>query len=164
MHERVQFLCNRQQELEVQLAERVDGLGTMVDVPGEEPIYVCSTEGLDRVVGTRTDMAAVRMKAVADLSSNQAKFEAIAEEIGYFSGLRAEQEGFQRIKVLLEALSTTPATSLAGVAGKLDAVMREGEAWEECSSNFPWPQIRSARDDLVRIGQLMTPELFSRRA
>ena len=164
MHERVQFLCNRQQELEVQLAERVDGLGTMVDVPGEEPIYVCSTEGLDRVVGTRTDMAAVRMKAVADLSSNQAKFEAVAEEIGYFSGLRAEQEGFQRIKVLLEALSTTPATSLAGVAGKLDAVMREGEAWEECSSDFPWPQIRSARDDLVRIGQLMTPEFFSRRA
>lgn len=160
VHERVQFLCNRAQELEVELAERVDGLGTMVSVPGGEPVYVCSKEGLDRVVGTRTDMASIRMKALAELASKQAQFEAVAEEIGYFSGLRAEQEGFQRIKVLLEALSTTPATTLAGVAGKLDAVMREGEAWEESSSAFPWPQIRSARDDLVRIGQQMTPELF----
>jgi len=157
LHERVQFLCNRQQELEVELAERVDGLGTIVSVPGGEQVYVCSLEGLDRVVGTRTDMAAIRMKAKAELASKQAQFEAVAEEIGYFSGLKAEQEGFRRIKVLREALSTTPATTLAGVAGKLDAVMREGEAWEECSSAFPWPQIRSARDDVARIGQQLMP-------
>jgi len=160
MHERVQFLCRRQQELEVELAERVDCLGTMVPVPGGEPVYVCSMEGLDRVVGTRTDMTAIRVKAHAELASRQARFEAVAEEIGYFSGLRAEQEGFRQIKVLLEALSTTPATSLAGVAAKLDAVLREGEAWEECSSGFPWPQIRSARSDLMRIGQLTTAGLF----
>jgi hypothetical protein len=46
------------------------------------------------------------------------------------------------------------------VAGKLDTVMREGEAWQECSSSFPWPQIRSARDDLVRLGRRMTPDSF----
>lgn len=46
-------------------------------------------------------------------------------------------------------------TTLAGVAGKLDAVLREGEAWEECSE-FPWPQIRSALNDLVRIAQQMS--------
>jgi len=160
VHERVQFLCHRQQELEVELAERVDGLGTMVPVPGGEPVYVCSMEGLDRVIGARTDMAAIRMKAQAELALRQAQFAAVAEEIGYFTGLRAEQEGFRRIKLLLEALSTTPATSLSGVAGKLDAVMHEGETWEECSSEFPWPQIRSARDDLMRIGRQMTPELF----
>jgi hypothetical protein len=72
-----------------------------------------------------------------ELASRQAQLEAVAEEIGHFSGLRAEEEGFRRIKILLEALSTTPATSLAGVAGKLDAMMREGGAWEECSSAFP---------------------------
>jgi len=59
---------------------------------------------------------------------------------------------------LLEALATTPATSLAGVAGKLDAV-REGETCEECGE-FPWPQIRSAFGDLMRIGRQMTPERF----
>ncbi len=160
LHERVQFLCHRQQELEVELAERVDCLGTMVAIPGEEPVYVCSMEGLDRVVGARTDMAAIRKKVQAELAAKQAHFEAVAEEIGYFSGLRAEQEGFRRIKVLLDALATTPATSLAGVAGKLDAVLHEGEAWEECSSDFPWPQIRSARDDLVRIARLTTAGLF----
>ncbi|MDH6231719.1 hypothetical protein M2281_002317 [Mesorhizobium soli] len=160
VHERVQLLCRRQQELEVALADRVDCLGTTVTVPGGEPVYVCSMEGLDRVVGTRTDMASIRAKVKAELASKKARFEAVAEEIGYFSGLRAEQEGFRRINVLLEELSTTPATSLAGVAGKLDAVMREGEAWQECSSDFPWPQIRSARDDLVRIGRRMTPGDF----
>jgi hypothetical protein len=160
VHDKVQFLCRRQQELEVELAERVDCPGTMVPVPGGESVYVCSIEGLDRVIGARTDMAAIRTKAPSELAARQARFEAVAEEIGYFSGLRAEQEGFRRIKVLLEALSTTPATSLAGVAGKLDAVLHEGEAWEECSSEFPWPQIRSARDDLTRIGQLTTAGLF----
>ncbi|MER9614281.1 hypothetical protein [Mesorhizobium sp. M0207] len=39
------------------------------------------------------------------------------------------------------------------MADKLDAVLREGEAWEECSE-FPWPQIRSALNDLVRFGKL----------
>jgi hypothetical protein len=164
VHERVQFLCRRQQELEVELAERVDCLGTMVPVPGGEAVYVCSMEGLERVIGARTDMADIRMKARAELASRQARFETVAEEIGYFSGLRAEQEGFRQIKVFLEALSTTPATSLAGVVGKLDAVMREGEAWEECSSAFPWPQIRSARDDLMWIGRLAAPEFYYRGA
>ncbi|MER9134645.1 hypothetical protein NKI08_34255, partial [Mesorhizobium sp. M0768] len=58
---------------------------------------------------------------------------------------------------LLEAFSTTPATTLAGVAGKLDAVLREGEAWKECSE-FSWPQVRSALSDLVRIAQQMMPD------
>lgn len=42
--------------------------------------------------------------------------------------------------------------SSAGVAAKLDAVLREGNIWED-GSEFPWPQIRSALDDLARIGR-----------
>lgn len=106
-------------------------------------------------------MAHIRKKAEAELASKQAQFEAVGEEIGYFSGLRAEQEGFRRTQALLEALSKTPAITLAGVVAKLDAVMREGEAWEEEDpSAFPWPQIRSVLDDVVRIGRRMNPALF----
>ena len=162
-HELAERLDRRQQELEAELAERVDGLGTTVCIPGGEPVYVCSTHSLDRIIGDRTDMAHIRKKAEAELASKQAQFEAVGEEIGYFSGLRAEQEGFRRTQALLEALSKTPAITFAGVVAKLDAVMREGEAWEEEDpSAFPWPQIRSVHDDVVRIGRRMMPGLLSR--
>ena len=160
VHELAERLDRRQQELEAELAERVECLGTTVCIPGGEPVYVCSTQGLDRIIGGRTDMAHIRKKAEAELASRQAQFDAIGEEIGYFSGLRAEQEAFRRTKALLEALSKTPATTFAGVIAKLDAVMREGEAWEEdYPSTFPWPQIRSIQDDVARIGRRMMPGL-----
>ncbi|MER9019958.1 hypothetical protein [Mesorhizobium sp. M0898] len=80
------------------------------------------------------------------------------------AALKAECEAGDRAKDLLEAFSTTPATTVAGVAGKLEAVLHEGKAWGECSE-FPWPQIRSALSDLVRIARQNMPEqFFSRRA
>ncbi|MER8533344.1 hypothetical protein [Mesorhizobium sp. M0220] len=95
----------------------------------------------------------------ADFAAHQARWDAAAEEAGYTAALRAEREAGERAQDLLEAFSTTPATTLAGVAGKLDAVLREGEASEECSE-FPWPQIRSALSDLVRIAQQMPEQFF----
>jgi hypothetical protein len=59
-HARAQRLCRRQQELETELAERLDYVGTLVMVPGGEVTLVCSLEALDRIIGTRTDMAAIR--------------------------------------------------------------------------------------------------------
>ncbi|ESW62694.1 hypothetical protein NKI48_31760 [Mesorhizobium sp. M0644] len=101
-------------------------------------------------------MAALRERAEADFAAHQARWDAAAEETGYTAALRAEREAGDRAEDLLEVISSTPATTLAGIAGKLDAVLREGEAWEECSE-FPWPQIRSALNDLVRIAQQMIP-------
>ncbi|MER8395712.1 hypothetical protein NKH10_28295 [Mesorhizobium sp. M1340] len=103
-------------------------------------------------------MAALRDKAEADFAAHQARWDAAAEETGYTAAFRAEREAGEKMQDLLQAFSTTPATTLAGVAGKLDAVLREGEAWEECSE-FPWPQIRSAFGDLVRVGHLLRPGL-----
>jgi hypothetical protein len=50
-------------------------------------------------------------------------------------------------------LAATPASSVEGVAAKLHAVLREGEWCENCPE-FPWPQVRSALSDLIRIGRL----------
>lgn len=159
-HERVQRLGRRQQELEVETAERVDCLGTLVSVPGGEPVYVCSTHALDRLIGERTDMAAIRSQAAAELAQQQARFEAVADEIGYFSTMKAEQQAFNRAEAILDAMAATRAASLAGVAGKLDAVVRWGEAWAEHPSTFPWQQIRSAHADLVALGRQAAPDLF----
>jgi len=59
----------------------------------------------------------------------------------------------------VEALMVTPATTLAGIAGKLDAVLCEGESSEECTE-FPWPELRAMLTDLVRIGQALHPDSF----
>nr|WMC97153.1 hypothetical protein RAR13_00030 [Aminobacter aminovorans] len=158
-YEQAMRRCDRLQELEAAVGERVDALWTVVRVPGGEEIIVCSKAALDRIVGERTDMAEIRAKAEADLDARQAHFEMVATEIGYFEGLRAEQAGFAKVEALLEALSETPAVSLSGVVGKLDAVLRNGADWDDRSS-FPWPQIRSAREDLMRIGRQLTPHAF----
>ncbi|MBT1159634.1 hypothetical protein J1C56_29210 [Aminobacter anthyllidis] len=158
-YDQAMWRCDRLQELEAALAERVDALWTVVSIPGGEETIVCSKMALDRIIGERTDMAAIRAKAEAELDARQAHFEVVATEIGYFEGLRAEQAGFARVAALLEALSGTPAVSLSGVVGKLDAVLRNGADWEDRSA-FPWPQIRSAREDLMRIGRQLTPHAF----
>ena len=74
----------------------------------------------------------------------------------YAAALRAESEAGDRASGLLERLSRTPATSLAGVAAKLDSVLGEGQPSED-DVEFPWPQIRSALEDLIRIGRLGEP-------
>lgn len=158
-YEQAMWRCDRLQELEAAVAERVDGLWTVVSSPDGEETIVCSMAAVDRIIGERTDMAEIRARAEAELDARQAHFEVVATEIGYFEGLRAEQAAFARVAVLLEALSGTPAVSLSGVVGKLDAVLRNGADWEDRSA-FPWPQIRSAREDLMRIGRQLTPNAF----
>ncbi|MEI9406996.1 hypothetical protein [Mesorhizobium argentiipisi] len=92
-------------------------------------------------------------KAEADFSAHQARWDAADRELGYSAALQAEREAAGRAADLLEALARTPATSLAGVAAKLDAVLREGQPSED-DPEFPWPQIRSVLEDVIRIGQL----------
>lgn len=158
-YEQAMWRCDRLQELEAALAERVDALWTVVSIPGGEETIVCSKMALDRIIGERTDMAAIRARAEAELDARQAHFEVVATEIGYFEGLKAEQDGFATVEALMDALAQTPAVSLAGVAGKLDAVIRNGADWED-RSGFPWPQIRSAHADLTRMARQLNPHAF----
>lgn len=160
VHDRVQALSKLLQELEIELAERVDTIATTVEVPGAKPVYVYSTDHLDRLIGDRTDMADIRNRAVAELAARQTHFDRVSGEIGYFETMKAEQEAFSRAKIVLDGLATTPATSIAGVAGKLDAVARWGEAWDERPGTFPWPQIKSAHGDLVRLSRQAMPDAF----
>jgi len=158
-HTLTERLCRSQQHLETRLVEIVGFPCVSVRLPEGEDMAIHSIEALNEVLGKGPDMAALREKAEADFAVHQTRWDAAAEETGYTAALRAERVAGERAEDLLEALSTTPATTLAGVAGKLDAVLREGEAWEECSE-FPWPQIRSALGDLVRIAEQMVPEQF----
>ncbi|WP_312798592.1 hypothetical protein [Tianweitania sp.] len=158
-HLLVQELSQLMQKLEVEVAERFDSFGTLVPVPGCKPVYVHSLFDLNRLIGERTDMGATRLQAERELAAKQAEFDAISSEVGYFSTMKAEQAAFSHAKTVLDAMITTPAMSLAGVAGKLDAIGRWGEAWDERPDTFPWPHIQSAHADLVRLGKQLTPNV-----
>ncbi|PWJ84380.1 hypothetical protein C8D77_13314 [Mesorhizobium loti] len=103
----------------------------------------------------RTD-AAVRAKAEADLAAHQARWDAADRAVGYSAALRSERDAADRAEALLQVLCETPATTLAGVAAKLDAVVKEGQPSEN-DAEFPWPQIRSAIEDIARISQQREP-------
>ncbi|MFE0018339.1 hypothetical protein ACFWXH_26090 [Mesorhizobium sp. NPDC059054] len=77
-------------------------------------------------------------------------------EEDYKAALRAESVAGARALNLLEQFSETPAASLAGVVAKLDAVLTEGRPGED-DAEFPWPQLRSVLEDIVRIGGLTEP-------
>jgi hypothetical protein len=151
-HDRVQELSQRLQDLEVALAEQFDTFGTIVPVPGGPPARVYSVSDLHCLFGDRPDMVEIRSQAERELAAKQADFDSVSEELGYFPTMQAEQAAFTKAKVLLDQMIETQATSLAGVAAKLDAVARWGEAWDERPKEFPWPQVRSAHADLVRMG------------
>ncbi|TPI10327.1 hypothetical protein FJW06_23575 [Mesorhizobium sp. B4-1-3] len=84
----------------------------------------------------------------------QARWDTADCEIGYSATLQAEREAAGRAADLLEMLSRTPAKSLPEVAAKLDAILREGQPSQD-DPEFPWPQIRSVLEDIVRIDQQM---------
>ncbi|MDX8496728.1 hypothetical protein RFN29_35165, partial [Mesorhizobium sp. VK22B] len=122
-----------------------------------ESVRLHSLKSIHEVLDLDPEDVAMRAKAEADLADHQAHWDAADREIGYSAALQAERESADRAEDLLEALSKTPAASLAGVAAKLEAALREGEVSED-GAEFPWPQIRSALDDVIRIGRRLVPE------
>ncbi|MBR2689076.1 MAG: hypothetical protein IKE42_14590 [Aquamicrobium sp.] len=74
----------------------------------------------------------------------------------YTEALLAENLAGEQALDMLVRLSQTPAASLVGIAAKLDAVLGEAQPSED-DDEFPWPLIRSALADLIRIGRLGVP-------
>jgi len=159
-HHLTDQLCHEQQRLEQKLIETVGFPRATIRLHDGESVTLHSIEAIHGVLDLGSEGQAASEKAEADLAAHQARWDAADEEIGYSAALRAEVEAAERAEDLLELLSKTPATSLTGVAAKLDAVLREGEISGE-RDEFPWPQIRSAFEDVDRIGQRVAPpQLF----
>lgn len=153
-------LCRKQQRLETSLVKTIGFPKVEVYRPGEEgAVVVCSPDAIDEVFGDNPAYAELRRKAEADLVAHQARWNTEDRRIGYSAALRAERIAVLHKQDIAEALMSTPATTLAGIAGKLDAVMREGESSEECDE-FPWPELHAILTDLVRIANALQPGSF----
>lgn len=123
-----------------------------------EKVTVFSLDAIEDIYGSDPKMTNLRAEAEAGLAAHQPLWDAADEKIGYGAAKQEEEEAGDRERDLVDALADTQATSLAGIAGKLDVILHEGESWEGCTE-FPWPHIRSALCDLVRIGQAMEPDV-----
>jgi hypothetical protein len=152
MHQHTEKLFHQQQRLEQKLIETVGFQGVAAGPRDGECVMSHSVMPNDGRV--HSDMEEVESRARNDFLARQARWEAVDREIGYSAALRAERQAGQRTEALLRAMSDCPAASLAGVAGKLDAVLREGNTSDD-AGEFPWPQIRSVFEDIVRIGRRM---------
>lgn len=150
-HRLTDRLCRQQQGLERQLAETVGFPFALIQLSDGGPVAAYSREAIADVLRLAPEEAAACARAEAEFATREARWDSADQEAGYSAAVRAEREAGDRASDLLDAMAATPATSLAGVAAKLDAVLREGKVLED-GSEFPWPQIRSALDDLARIG------------
>ncbi|MEW9309933.1 hypothetical protein [Labrys neptuniae] len=157
---RTEALCHKQQRLETQLVREIGFPRTTLRLPGSrEALEFFSPEDIEAVCGSAPEMADLCTKAKAELAEHQARWDAIDEKIGYSATKQAEVEAGEREQELVDALTATPATSLAGIAGKLDMIFHEGSIWED-DTEFPQPQIRSALRDLIRIAETMEPNVL----
>ncbi|WP_189478839.1 hypothetical protein [Mesorhizobium sp. M1E.F.Ca.ET.063.01.1.1] len=157
---KTETLCRKQQRLETQLVQDVGFPRARLRLSDNgEKVTVFSHDAIEDIYGSDPKMATLRAEAEAELAAHQALWDAADEMIGYAAARREEEEAGDREQDLVDALPATPATSLAGIASKLDVVLHEGESWEECTE-FPWPHIRSALRDLVRVGQAVEPDVF----
>ncbi|WP_292415328.1 hypothetical protein [Mesorhizobium sp.] len=156
-HEQTERLCRQQQRLERNLVETVGFPCATIRLRGGRCVTLHSLKALYEVLDLDPEGTATRAEAEADFAAHQMRWDKADREIGYSATLQAERDAADRAEDLLQALSKIPAGSLAGVAAKLDAALREGRSSED-DAEFPWPQIRSALDDVIRIGQRLVPK------
>ncbi len=133
-HQMTEKLCHEQQRLETRLMKMV----------GVHP-----TEPNDQ----NTEARARLDSDVSRPNSCLTRWDAADAEIGYSAAKAAEERAAEHEQELAQTLWTTPAQSVAGIAAKLDALLREGE-WCEACPEFPWPQVRSALTDLIRLARV----------
>lgn len=159
-YKRTAALCRKQQHLESRLVDAVGFPKAEVKLPDENVTVTVSWPGdLEDLFGDNRDLADLRARAEADLAAHQARWDAEDRRIGYSGAKREELAAADREQELVETLMAAPATTLAGVAAKLNAILREGESAEDCTE-FPWPQLRSALVDLARMGRAQQPGAF----
>jgi hypothetical protein len=88
-----------------------------------------------------------RRQLHSDLATQQERWDAASETTGFNAADQNERRAWRKSEELADALFALRAQGLLGVIIKLTLILRTGEA-EANSDEHPWPQIRSAYEDL----------------
>jgi len=155
-----QRLWKLQLDLERRMVAAIGFPHVEIMLPGEmKPVRAFSLEEVDRICGDASGHEAIRASAIASFRNRQDAWNRLDDALGYTRAAKAEVRADRTEMMTADALMSTPAATLAGVAGKLDAVLRKGEYYGS-PPDFPWQHVRSAQADLIRIGQTLQPNLF----
>ena len=119
----------------------------LVSQPCERPVYATSYGD----IGAQLEGTAVteeqRQRLHSDLAAQQGRWDAAADATGMNEADRNEIKAWKKSEELAETLFAVRAQTIFGVIIKLALVLQTGEA-QACADEHPWPQIRSAYDDL----------------
>ena len=152
-HRKTLAMCRKQQCLETKL-QRIIGIPHVcVRVDGmREPVRITSLPALDEVIETYPAAAALGDELMSKLSAHQKRWEEADRLLGYSAALEEEEAAAVYEQHLAENLWSTPSSSLAGIAAKLEALIATGQSREDCEE-LPWPQLRSALKDLRHLSK-----------
>jgi hypothetical protein len=150
-HEEVEKFCRKQQRLETELIAALGFPHVDIAVPDRKCVVsVFTMEEIDCQFDDVPEDCDVKARAKAVLSKRQAAWDALDQQLGYSRTKQAEEEAFAMRADRLNDLFAQPAHSVAGAAAKLHAVLVMGD--DSPGDEFPWPQIRAAMTDLLRLG------------
>lgn len=159
-HNETQRLWNIQLDLESRMVAAVGFPQVEITLPGKKkPVRAFSLEDIDRICGDAAGHEPVKAQAIAAFRERQEVWDRLDDALGYSRVEKAEIQSDRMEMKLADALMAMPATTVAGVAGKLDVILCGGEHFDK-GPDFPSLQVSAALADLVRIGQALQPGLF----
>jgi hypothetical protein len=152
-HRKTLALCRKQQRLETKLHRTVGLPHVSVRIAGvQEPVRITSPHDFDKIIDNYPTVAILKNGLVSALRAHQQRWEEADRLLGYSAALEEEEASAVYEQHLAENLWSTPSSSLAGIAAKLEALIATGQSGEDCEE-LPWPQLRSALKDLQRLSR-----------
>ncbi|AMS44000.1 hypothetical protein [Aminobacter aminovorans] len=130
-HHMAVVLCRLQQRLEIRIRNALGSLDAGVAPENDRPIPPQPS------------------------ADQQTRWDALDQKVGYSRARAAEMQAVEVEEEILEAVSATPAQSIAGVVAKLNIIAGGGQSMGD-SSAFPWPQIQSVLKDLKSLSERET--------
>ena len=138
-HQQTLALCRKHGALEAQLVKAIG-------FPNSRQVLSNGSEGKMEA----HEGEAISDRAIAELAAHQVRWNAMDDQIGYsrMDGLIRQSEATER--ALLADILLSPASTIDAMLAKLSVILCEAENRDD-PEDFPWPHIRSLRNDLTRL-------------
>ena len=153
-HRRTLALCRKQQRLEAELARTIgfpQAVLRAAELPS--PVRVSSLRYFDELAADVPSLCTRRAEVAAVLRAHQQRWDDADRAIGYSVTRQEEAVASADEERLNAKLFSADATSLRGLSAKLDALIAVGADGAE-GRQFPWPELRRIRRDVVRLMRL----------
>jgi hypothetical protein len=153
-HRRTFALCRKQQRLESELARTI-GFPQAVLAAAElpSPVRIGSLRQYDELAADVPSLRNRRTEVAALLRAYQQRWDDADRAIGYSVTRQEEAAASADEESLIAGLFAADASSLPGLAAKLDVLIAVGADGAE-GRHFPWPELRRIRRDVARLVQL----------